>query len=99
MTEGQLVALIIAGASGLVGFARWAVLRITKSLDDNSLSNREDAAAKVQLAREMAVLSTKIDGIGRWVEEHTPVNQPIPRAPTQRPRTNPGEYLHVREKP
>lgn len=96
MTDAQLVALLgCLGTVGtaLVGMLRWAALRITKALDDNTQSNKEDADAKVKLAFEMARLSTKIDDVARWVEDHTPVNVPVPRK-----ATGPGVYaLHKKD--
>ncbi len=90
MTDAQfgiLIATLATFLSGVIGMLKWAVTRITHALDENTKSNKEDAEAKIHLAREMAVLSTKIDLIAQWVQEHTPVNQPVP---TRRPTPSAG---------
>lgn len=69
---GILIATLGTFLSGLIGMLKWSATRITKAIDDNTTSNLRDADAKVKLAEQMAVLSTKIDGVAQWVEAHTP---------------------------
>jgi hypothetical protein len=64
VSDGQLAALLGAiGSAGtiLIATLRWAVNRITKALDDNSDAHRDNA-------REMAILSTKIDQVYQATE-------------------------------
>ena len=88
---GLLIATLVTFLSSLIGMLKWAVTRITKALDDNTESNRADTDAKIKLATEMAVFSTKLDHIGEYVEKHTPVEgvaiQPPTKPPTKRQPT------------
>lgn len=101
MSDAQLTALLGCLSSAvalLVGVLRWSVIRITKALDDNTASHREDAAAKVILAEKMAVLATKIDSVSDFVEEHTPVQVPVPHKRSNTPRAITGTtYLEVKK--
>lgn len=102
MTDAQLGTLLaVLGPLGaaLIGVLRWAALRITKALDDNTASNKEDADAKTKLAFEMGRLSSKIDDVALWVEHHTPVHGvPIPRRASERAQTQPGLYSQHRKR-
>lgn len=84
MTDGQLTAILaaIVACAGVIGGAiRWSVKRLTKALDDNTLSNKADANAKLELAKEMAILSERINRVSDFVEEHTPPPQEPPKPP------------------
>ena len=89
MTDAQLAAILsaVTVAAGLIGAAiRWSAGRIIKALDANSASN-------VALTERLAVFTIRMEDITKFVEENTPVNQPIPKRPKTSPRGYPiGEY-------
>lgn len=106
MTDAQFALLISAIAGGIatvVGALKWAVGRITKSIDDNSSARDRQAESQLELAKAMTMLSVKIDTVTDWVQDHTPVggtqhpepaSLPAPLPPPPRrstpvaPRTN-----------
>lgn len=66
MTDAQfwsLVGVLISLIGTIVQAFRWAVRRVTGSIDKNTAKIEADTEGKVALAREMATLSAKIDGI------------------------------------
>lgn len=74
MTDAQLGAILtaITVAAGILGTAiRWSAGRIIKALDANSESN-------IGLTARLAEFTVRLEDVSRFVEEHTPVNQPIP---------------------
>ena len=71
-----LISVISGGCIAISGVLKWAVSRITKALDDNTASNRELAVSQVGHAASLAVLSTKIDAVERYVQDHTPIRDP-----------------------
>lgn len=82
MSDAQLAAIVsaITVAAGIIGAAiRWSAGRIIKALDANSESN-------VKLTVKMAEFTIRMEDITRFVEENTPVNQPIPQPPRKTPR-------------
>lgn len=81
MTDAQLTIALgaFAGVASAAGFVvRWAVNVITEAIKANTASN-------IELAKKSTELSTKIDGLSVFVQEHTPVNQPIPKPPRKTP--------------
>ena len=100
MTDAQ-VALVLSGIAALGGSLiaalKWAVARVTKSNDDgtaalvaNTASNAVLIAKMDELVRSNTALAGKIDGIGDFVEEHTPIG-PVPK-----PRTPPRGVYAIR---
>lgn len=71
-----LISVLAAIGGTLAGTLKWAVTRITKALDDNTASNKELAVSQVGHAASLAILSTKIDGVERYVRDHTPIRDP-----------------------
>ncbi len=93
MTDGQMTALIGAitlGLGGLGGLVKWC---FTQWLDDRKEERAErkeerkdERAATMAVATAMTTMALKFDAfekqlasVEEFVEEHTPVNQPIPR--------------------
>lgn len=71
MSDAQftiLIGVIGAGLSGIGAVIKWSVGRIVGSIDANS-------TAMIENTKSNAVLSTKIDGIAKFVQtrEETPV--------------------------
>lgn len=86
MTDAQFGLLLtaLAGAIGtLVGALKWAVGRITKSIDDNTAERARQTDAMLEHARAMTALTVKIDTVTDWVQDHTPVGG-IPQPPELR---------------
>lgn len=99
--NGQLAAILaaIVSVAGIIGGAiRWSVKRLTKALDDNTASNKADAEAKLTLAKEMAVLSERINRVAAFVEEHTPPPQEPPKPPRRKTPAYGTEYAYQRPK-
>lgn len=106
MTDGELIASAVTIAGGGVGATlKWAVGRITKTLDDNTASNNKDADAKVTLAEKLGAFGAKVDAIAGWIERHptpvrgvpitkAPIHQPDP-GPTPRAATQPGGSYRI----
>jgi hypothetical protein len=93
MTDLQLTAIIAAITTlggGLVAALRWAVQRVTKSNDDGTAALVANTASNAILVMKLDQvvsaherLADRIDGIGDFLEEHTPVGRiPKPRART-----------------
>lgn len=78
MTDAQLAAIlsVVGACAGIIGAAiRWSAGRIIKALDANSASN-------VALTEKLAVFTVRLEDLGQFVEEHAPVNQPVPKRKT-----------------
>lgn len=95
---GLVITILTAFFGGLAALVRWGLSewkdastesramqgRTIDALVSNTSSNAFLTGKIDQLLISNADLARKIDGIGDFVEEHTPVSHPIPR------RTPPG---------
>lgn len=98
---GALLTVLGTIGTALVATIRWAVTRITKALDDNSAAHNENA-------KQMAILSTKIDHVyqasERVREFVTEERSGVHESPMPRQRKTPvggiqsTEYLLTRHK-
>lgn len=95
MTDAETIATALTAVGGSLALAlRWAVNRVTKSNDDGTAALIANTASNAVLTVKIdglmssnQRLADKIDGIGDFIDDHTPVG-PIPTA-KQRARTNP----------
>lgn len=88
MTDEQLIASAITLAGGgLVAAFKWAVGRITTSMDRNTTAMLANTASN-------AILSTKVDYVARFVEGHTPVFG-VPEMPIAPEQAKPNPAPHV----
>ncbi len=92
---GALITVLVTFLTGLIGMLKWAAGRLVKALDDNTAAGMRDTEAKIKLASELAVFSTKIDHVTDFVEKHTPV-QGVPVSPQRAPS---GLYHIPKQKP
>lgn len=93
MSDAQLAAILsaVTVVAGILGAAvRWSAKRIIRALDANSDSN-------IALTQRMAEFTLRMEDMTRFVEEHTPVNQPIPKPRRQTPPQG-SMYMHVRQR-
>lgn len=93
LDSSQLAAILacIVTVAGIIGAAiRWSAKRIIRALDANSDSN-------VKLTEKLAVFTVRLEDVTRFVEEHTPVNQPIPKPRRVTPAFG-SEYSYTRPK-
>jgi hypothetical protein len=91
VTDPQLAVIastVAAAVGGLTAALRWAVNRVTasndagtKALIDNTASNAVLGTKVDALMISNQRLADRIDGIGDFVEEHTPIG-PVPRMRT-----------------
>lgn len=90
---GLVITILTGFFGGLAALVRWGLSqwressvenrmmqgRTIDALVGNTASNATLTGKLDQLLVSNADLSRKIDGIGDFVQEHTPVHQPIPR--------------------
>lgn len=90
---GLVVTILTAFFGGLAALVRWGLSqwkdastesrsmqgRTIDALVNNTQSNAQLTGKIDQLLVSNAELSRKIDGVSDFVEEHTPINNPIPR--------------------
>lgn len=84
LVAGSVTAFFVALRSLLVwGLTQWkeqqtatrdALRESTKAMTDNAVTSRE-------LILKLESVMSRVDHIGDYIQEHTPVNQPIPRRP------------------
>jgi hypothetical protein len=92
VTDGQLTIVISAAITSVGTFVaamKWAVNRVTKSNDDGTTALIANTASNAVLTTKMDALmnsnqrlADRLDMIGDFVEEHTPVGVSIPRRAT-----------------
>lgn len=76
MTDAQfgvLIAAVVAGLGGIAAAIRWSVGRVTKAIDDHTVSNVKLSEAQIAYAAAMAGMSAKLDHVANWVHAHTPL--------------------------
>lgn len=87
MTEAELIAgAIVTGSAGLGGVLKWAVSRVTGAIDKNTEALAESAKQSAVHAETNRQLTTKLEHIEDWIEQHTPVENPQQPAAAQAPR-------------
>lgn len=77
MSDAQLTAALAILTPAIAAFGaliRWAILRVVKAIDDNTAVHKESIVSQVAHAAAMAVLSTKIDTVFDWTQEHSGVH-------------------------
>ena len=101
MTDAQftiLVSVIGAGLSGMVGVLKWAVTRLTKSLDTNTQAHLASVKAMTEMSTKLDFVYNATAKVEDFIKEEISGVHSVPDEVTPVERKSKGQYFQSRAK-